>query len=233
MKTLVIISHPTIKDSYTQSFLHDAQADFNDVTWHPLDILYPDFKINIKHEQQLLMHYDRIIFQFPLFWYSAPALLKKWEDDVLVRKFANAAHGGYLRHKQLGMVITLGVPAKNYQPGAGEHFSLSELLTPYQALAKKAGMQYLSPFIISQFFYKTPPQEAKTLVDYQNYLTNPKPFGLKNKIKWSLDQLKQYAPKDKVKKIVFDSVIKQIQKNQNQLDDLKSQINMIKRKDDQ
>ena len=232
MKTLLIISHPQIKDSYTQSFLKNAQADFKNVTWHPLDLRYPDYRIDVAREQRLLMKFDRIIFQFPLYWYSAPALLKKWEDDVLVRKFANAAHGGYLRHKQLGLVVTLGVPAEDYRAGASEHFSLSELLSPYRALAWKAGMRYLPAFLISQFFYQTPAQEARTLVDYQNYLTNPQPFGLAHRISWALRELTKLEPKAPAQQLIFNSVLKQIRKNQSRLDDLKRQINLIKRKDD-
>ena len=178
------------------------------------------------------MNYDRIIFQFPLYWYSAPALLKKWEDDVLVRKFANAKHGGYLRHKQLGIVTTLGDPLKNYQAGASEHFSLSTLLTPYQALAAKAGMTYLPPFVISQFFYQVPRDEARILVDYQNYVSNPHPFGLENRLKWILIRLQRIKPRSSVQKLIFGSMLQQIKVNQQKLDDLKRQINLIKRKDD-
>lgn len=226
------MSHPQIKDSYTQSFLKNAQTDLSSVKWHVLDLLYPNYQIKVKSEQRLLMNYDRIIFQFPLYWYSAPALLKKWEDDVLVRQFANARHGGYLRHKQLGIVTTLGDPLKNYRAGASEHFSLSTLLTPYQALAAKAGMKYLPPFVISQFFYQLPRNEARILVDYQNYVSNPRPLGLKNRLKWLLQKLRMLRPQGRVQELIFDSMLRKIRANQQKLDDLKQQIDLIKRKDD-
>ncbi len=41
---------------------------------------YPDFIINVKREQELVENHDNIIFQFPLYWYSSPSLLKKWID---------------------------------------------------------------------------------------------------------------------------------------------------------
>ena len=232
-KTLVIVSHPRIKDSYTQSFLKNAQSDFDQVTWHPLDQLYPDCRIDVTHERRLLINYDRIIFQFPLYWYSAPALLKQWEDQVLSRRLANANHGGYLRHKQFGLVVTLGLPLKSYQAGGGEHFSLSTLLTPYQAVARRAGMHYLPPFLIAQFFYQTPASEAKILVDYQNYLTNQHPFNFRSRIQWVLKQLKTLAPASPTHRIIFRSVLAQIRRNQRQLDDLKRQVNLAKRRDDE
>ncbi|MFN1209046.1 NAD(P)H-dependent oxidoreductase, partial [Enterococcus lactis] len=36
---------------------------------------------------QRLAQYDRILFQFPMYWYSAPALMKKYEDDVFSKNF--------------------------------------------------------------------------------------------------------------------------------------------------
>lgn len=232
MKTLVLVSHPQLKDSYTQSFLKKAQTDFSSVTWHPLDLLYPDGQIQVQKEQKLLMENQRIIFQFPLFWYSSPALLKKWEDEVLVEHFANTNSLGYLRNKELGLVITLGQPHREYQAGGSEHFSLSQLLTPFQALSMRTGMRYLKPFIISQFFYETPRQEARTLIDYQNYLTNVKPDGFHNRLAWLLQQLKKSAPQDKKQRLIYNSMLQSIQDNQNQLDDLKRQLKLIKRKDE-
>ena len=37
--------------------------------------LYPDFKIDVKTEQQKLLDADVIIIQSPLFWYSASSLI--------------------------------------------------------------------------------------------------------------------------------------------------------------
>lgn len=233
MQTLVIVSHPKLKNSYTQSFLKAAQSDFKQVVWHPLDLCYPKGQINVAHEHRLLMAAQRIIFQFPLYWYSSPALLKKWEDQVLTRKFANARQGGYLRNRQFGLVITLGVPLKNYQAGSSEHYSLSEILIPFRALAQQTGMRYLPPFKIAQFFYKTPEQEAQVLVDYRYYLTGVHLFGLQNRTNWVLNRLKSLRPrKSRLKQIKFDSVLNQIAKNRDRLTDLRSQINLIKRKDE-
>ncbi len=68
-------------------------------------------KIDIETELQLLAQHDRIIFQFPFYWYSSPAHLKIWQDNVLER----AAHG--LKGKELGIVLTTGVAEKEYQAG--------------------------------------------------------------------------------------------------------------------
>ena len=36
----------------------------------------PNWEFNIEEEQKLLVEHDRYIFQFPLYWYSSPPLLK-------------------------------------------------------------------------------------------------------------------------------------------------------------
>jgi hypothetical protein len=60
---------------------------------------YPDFYINVKREQQLLIEHDIIVFQHPFYWYSSPAILKQWEDLVLEFGFAYGPGGTKLhRH---------------------------------------------------------------------------------------------------------------------------------------
>lgn len=39
-------------------------------------------------EQEKLLWADTIIFQFPLWWYTMPAILKGWVDRVFTYRFA-------------------------------------------------------------------------------------------------------------------------------------------------
>ena len=130
MRTLIIISHPTIEESLNQQFFKEASAGLP-ATWHHLESSYPDGKIDIETELQLLAQHDRIIFQFPFYWYSSPAHLKIWQDNVLER----AAH--VLKGKELGIVLTTGVAEKEYQAGGKEEYTISEFLRPYQRIANK------------------------------------------------------------------------------------------------
>jgi glutathione-regulated potassium-efflux system ancillary protein KefG len=55
---------------------------------------YPDFAIDIEAEQEkLLTAHDVIALQFPLYWYSTPALLKEWLDLVWLHGFAYGEDG--------------------------------------------------------------------------------------------------------------------------------------------
>ncbi|KFN93341.1 hypothetical protein TMUPMC115_0477 [Tetragenococcus muriaticus PMC-11-5] len=137
MKTLIIVSHPDIDESGSQQYLKEALPDSSEITYHHLEATYPDGEIDIEQEQALLQKHDRIIFQFPLYWYSSPPMLKHWLDEVLTENFAYGYGGNKLKGKELGLVLVIGMPEKEYQVGGNEGFSLSALTTPYQAMAKK------------------------------------------------------------------------------------------------
>ncbi|OTE82596.1 NAD(P)H dehydrogenase, partial [Escherichia coli] len=113
MRTLIIISHPTMEESLKQQFFKEASSGLS-VTWHHLEASYPDGKIDVKAELQLLAQHDRIIFQFPFYWYSSPAHLKIWQDNVLEQATR------VLEGKELGIVLTTGVAEKEYQAGGKE-----------------------------------------------------------------------------------------------------------------
>lgn len=98
MQTLIIVSHPTLADSNLQRFLWES-LPAEGVTWHHLESVYPDGQVDWEAEQQQLLQYDRIIFQFPFYWYSSPALLKQWQDVVLTDDFAYGTDGGRLSGK--------------------------------------------------------------------------------------------------------------------------------------
>ncbi|MCH5337102.1 MAG: NAD(P)H-dependent oxidoreductase, partial [Campylobacter sp.] len=81
MKTLIILAHPDIKNSRINKALKTVALE-SGVSISELYEKYPNFNIDIKKEQELLVAHDRIILQFPCFWYSSPPLLKKYFDDI-------------------------------------------------------------------------------------------------------------------------------------------------------
>ena len=83
MKTLVILAHPNIEASRVNRRLIEEVRKHSEITVHELYSSYHDWVIDVPREQVLLESHDRIVFQFPLYWYSTPPLLKKWQDDVL------------------------------------------------------------------------------------------------------------------------------------------------------
>lgn len=189
MKTLIIVSHPEIDESGSQQYLKEALSDTAEVTYHHLESTYPAGKIDIKQEQELLQNHDRIILQFPLYWYSSPPMLKHWLDEVLTENFAYGFGGNKLKGKELGLVLVIGMPEKEYQVGGREGFSLSALTTPYQAMAKKTQMHFLKPFLIFQFHYMEEIEKMRMLIAYQQYLMIEDFDTLRAKETWFLQQL--------------------------------------------
>jgi glutathione-regulated potassium-efflux system ancillary protein KefG len=78
MKILVLFAHPAFHKSKVNRILVDGLSEMKGVTFHDLYQEYPEMDIDVKREQELVSQHDVILFQFPLFWYSTPAILKEW-----------------------------------------------------------------------------------------------------------------------------------------------------------
>jgi len=77
------------------------------------------FSPDIEAEMIKVAQADLIIFHFPLWWASVPAILKGWFDRVFAMGFAWNAEARYstglLRGKRALLVTTAGDPASYYQ----------------------------------------------------------------------------------------------------------------------
>lgn len=149
MSTLVILVHPNLETSRVNKTWKEALEQHHDVTVHDLYATYPDFKIDVAREQQLLVSHDRIVFQFPFYWYSSPALLKEWQDVVLSYGWAYGQSGTQLHGKEFVLAVSTGGPADAYRPDGYNRFMMEELLSPFRAMANLTGMTYLPPYIES------------------------------------------------------------------------------------
>ncbi|OXM13323.1 NAD(P)H-dependent oxidoreductase [Paenibacillus herberti] len=148
MRILVIVAHPNLDQSkVNKQWLERLQKEEN-VTVHNLYAEYPTFKIDVEKEQQLLVDHDRIVFQFPFYWYSSPALLKQWQDDVLTYGFAYGATGNKLHGKEMLLAISTGSPAEAYRDGGANRYPMEELVRPFQATANLCGLRFVPPFLL-------------------------------------------------------------------------------------
>lgn len=228
MKTLILISHPKFEDSSTQQFLKTSFYSLDDVKYQVIDELYSETDgINLEKEQTALKNFDRIVFQFPMYWYSSPASLKQFMDDVFTRNYIVANRS--LKTKELGIVVTLGDAESDFQAGGAEQFTISELLRPFQVFAHKAGMQYLKPFVVNQFAYMDPDQKEKLLVDYLQYLSADMPLSLASREKWLVERLQATKEgKTDDQQQAIDLVINSIEDQQNNVESLKEGVKMIR-----
>ena len=143
-KILVLFAHPVYQTSLLNKTLIESLPDCDHVTVHDLYEQYPNFMIDVAHEQALLEAHDVVIFQHPLYWYSSPAILKEWMDLVLAHGFAYGTDATALSNKLFISVITSGGDLGNYQ---GER-NIRDLLKPFEFTANLCNMDFLPPFII-------------------------------------------------------------------------------------
>lgn len=223
MKTLIIVSHPDIEDSNSQQFLKEAIPRSDHIKYHHLESVYPTGNIDIRYEQDLLKQYDRIIFQFPFYWYAAPPMLKKWQDEVLEEYIAFGTGGTLLQGKELGLVMTIGIAEKEYQVGGAEQFTISQLTIPFQALANKTGMHFLKPFTIFQFYYLSEKEQQDLLIKYQQYLMLDNTDSLSSRVQWLVEQLESLKDDSTLIEDTFtiDHIIDVLEDNQLELDEMK------------
>ncbi|MFC4779198.1 NAD(P)H-dependent oxidoreductase [Paenibacillus sp. GCM10023252] len=173
MRTLVIVAHPRMEASRVNRALAETAATVQDVTVHNLYEVYPDEKVDAAREQALLEAHDRIILQFPFYWYSSPSLLKKWQDEVLAYGWAYGSGGDRLHGKELGLAVSTGGPAEAYRPDGYNRYTLEELLLPLRATSNLVGTIFLPIFSLSGVRTMTDEELAGHAQSYAAYLTQP------------------------------------------------------------
>ncbi|EDK29131.1 putative NAD(P)H oxidoreductase [Vibrionales bacterium SWAT-3] len=166
-RVLVLFAHPSQHRSEANKPLFEQAKCIDGVTCVDLYAEYPTFKINIDREQKRLLDHDIIIFQFPLYWYSTPAILKEWQDLVLEYGFAYGTDGNELEGKKFLCSITAGGKEDAYQTDGYNHFTIRELLHPLEQTAALCGMEYLAPYAL--FGSRTALEENRITVHVERY----------------------------------------------------------------
>lgn len=171
MKSLIILAHPHMEDSrVNKRWKQELIQHPEEIVIHELYKEYPDWNIDIQKEQTLLEAHDLIIFQFPLYWYSYPPLLKKWLDDVFAHGWAYGSKGNKLKGKKFGIAMSIGDKKENYSPTGAIGFTVDEVITPFKASIIHVGaiaLPYFAVFGSSfQASDKEIDQSAKDYVDY-------------------------------------------------------------------
>lgn len=145
MKALIVFAHTFWSDSRVNKALLELAKTLSNVTINNLSTTYLDGKINSEAEIALLKGSDKIIFQFPLFWFSTPSILKEWEDRVLT-PILYGDNPQLLKNKIFQIITTLGGSKSSYD---GHHgFGLKELLSPINHSFAYLGCKVEEPFAI-------------------------------------------------------------------------------------
>ncbi|CAH2323985.1 Hypothetical predicted protein [Pelobates cultripes] len=123
---------------------------------------------DIVEEQKKLEAADLVIFQFPVYWFGLPAILKGWFDRVLTQGFAYSMQGMYdtgnFKNKKAILSFTTGGLESMYTP-AGINGDINVILWPIQqGVLHFCGFQVLEPQI-SYSIAHTPPEKRSMILE--------------------------------------------------------------------
>ena len=151
---LVILAHPDFAQSVANKAVigHLTRSGL-DVEIRDIAALYPDYRINAAAEQQALLHHQTVVFQYPLYWYNMPAILKQYFDSVFTYGFAYGTGGDKLKGKNFVASITVGSPEQDYHADGDAHFRVYEFCKNLEQTAYFTQMRYIDPF----YFHCTSP----------------------------------------------------------------------------
>ena len=172
MKTLVLIFHPNLEQSKVSKLMANKISKQSNIIVRDMYSIYPDGNIDVATEQSLLQQADRIVFQFPMYWYNAPALLRQWEDDVFTHGFAYGSQGGALTGKELVVAISTGAELEEYVRDAHVNYTVTDLLRPFQATSDFTGMTYKKPFMVGNAVMISEEELEKVAEEYASYITS-------------------------------------------------------------
>jgi glutathione-regulated potassium-efflux system ancillary protein KefF len=145
---LVLAAHPNWRDSRVNRQLAASARATTGVQVCDLYGAYPDYDIDVAAEQLQAAQARLIVLLHPLQWYSMPALLKLWLDEVLTYGWAYGPGGTALQGKDLWLVTTTGGPEHSYHPQSYNRYFFDAFLPPYEQTAALCGMRFLPPLVL-------------------------------------------------------------------------------------
>lgn len=130
---------------------------------------------DILEEQRKLRECDLLILQFPLWWFSMPAILKGWVDRVLTMGFAYGGGAWYdqggLKGKRAMLAVTTGGPQASYSH-RGINGSIDQVLFPIQhGVLYFCGFEVLKPFVAWGPAHLEDAQRVELLAEYRQQLS--------------------------------------------------------------
>ena len=149
MKTLILVVHPHLNESLiNKRWVEELQKHPDKYEVHQLYEAYPDGRIDVAAEQQLMERYERIVFQYPLYWFNCPPLFKTWLDEVLTYGWAYGSQSGYkMGGKKIDLAITAGIDEYEYAASGKYRYTIEELTRPFELTFEYVKADYRPPFV--------------------------------------------------------------------------------------
>jgi NAD(P)H dehydrogenase (quinone) len=159
----------TVSDLYKMEFRPVAvAADYAKPGVFPDDVLA---------EMKKFEGADLVIFNFPLWWYSIPAIMKGWVDRVFASGFAYGGgkgvfENGVFKGKKAMLTFTTGSPENLYGEDKPNGSIQDMLFHIHHGMLRYVGMEVLEPFIAFSPGRVSDEERKKYLEDYSRLLKN-------------------------------------------------------------
>ncbi|WP_440961032.1 NAD(P)H-dependent oxidoreductase [Paenibacillus nitricinens] len=148
MKTLIIVTHPNMDTSIVNKrWIEELRKYPEKYTVHELYKAYPDGKIDVEKEQQLVEAHDKLVLQFPLYWWSSPPLLKQWFDEVFTHGWAYGSKAKALINKKTALAVTAGGTEHDLSVEGALGKTLEQYLVPFETTLSYCKTNYRSFFV--------------------------------------------------------------------------------------
>ena len=143
MNIRIFLFHPSYESSLANKrIIEGIEKKNKDISVYHVDSLYAQKTIDIETEQEKLVESDIIIFQFPLYWYSVPGMMKSWFDNVMVYGFAFGADGDKLKGKSLILSLTTGATEESYTISGRNGHKIEDYFLWIEQLGRLTQMKY-------------------------------------------------------------------------------------------
>jgi NAD(P)H dehydrogenase (quinone) len=170
VSTLTAQGHAvTVSDLYHMNFRPVAIA---------ADLVKPgEFPGDVLAEMKKFEAADLVIFNFPLWWYSMPAILKGWVDRVFASGFAYGGgrgvfENGVFKGKKALLTFTTGSPENSYGADKPNGSIADMLFHIHHGMLGYVGMEVLDPFIAFSPGRISEEERKNYLASYSARLTN-------------------------------------------------------------
>ncbi len=176
----------TVSDLYKQQFnpvggKHDFKKQSNAEYYkYALEQFHAhnetSFASEIKREMDALTKADVLIFNFPLWWFDMPAILKGWVDRVLAYGFAYGGDYGLykkgrFKNKRAFLSITTGSPESFYNLKGMHQRTLSDILRNiHEGILGLVGFDVQEPFVAYAVSRSSAQERKEILKKYSSYL---------------------------------------------------------------
>ncbi len=129
---------------------------------------------DIRAEQEKLLVCERLILQFPLWFFSSPAIVKGWMDRVFANGFAYDTgkwfETGLLQGRKAVVVVTTQSSQSAYSSD-GVHGELAGYLKPIHHTLRLVGFTVEDPFVAYAIDKSSEEERLSYLAAYQKKLT--------------------------------------------------------------